>query len=90
MMYYYSRVFRAILPKRTKDYYALLVLVPLLTAPGYNLFFKKAPNITVHSETTYPPSVERGGTFYLNYDLQWDRTCEMTATRYIVASDNIE
>lgn len=90
MLHYYGRVLKAIFPRRIKDALAISVLVPLFAIPGYHMFFKTAPNVVVHTETTYPAEVIRGGTFYLNYDLSWDRSCELTAVRYVVASDNIE
>lgn len=90
MMTYYRRVISSIIPKRRKDFLAMVVLVPVIAIPGYHIFFKSPPNVTIYSETSYPKEIRRGETLMLNYDLSWDRTCEMTAARFITASDNIE
>lgn len=90
MMEYYTGIVRALIPRKTKDIVFMSIMVPMLSAVGYKFCFPNYPKVLVVSETQYPKEVISGSYFFLNFDLQWNQTCDVLAKRYITASDGIE
>lgn len=88
-LHYIKRVFKAVIPRRTADVITVSLMVVAIVYPSYKVIFQDMPIVTVYSETQYPRSVPRGGYFFLRFDLEFDRDCNIYARRFIIASDGV-
>nr|QIG67166.1 putative tail protein [Rhizobium phage RHph_TM26] len=89
-MLYMRTLARAVVPRKTHDIILVSIVASALFWAGYQAIFQTAPGTVVYTETQWPRSVPRGGFFYLNFDVAFDRSCTITAHRYIRASDGVE
>lgn len=89
-MDYWFGIFRALRPKKRKDYIAMGILIPALTYIGWKVTNPDYPTTIVWNETQYPKEVVSGSYFFLTFDLQWNQTCDVLSRRYITGNDGIQ
>lgn len=89
-MDYLRGVIKAVIPRKLKDIIAVAILASTFSYAGVKLVLDDPPKVNVYSETTYPKQAPRGGFFYLNFDLSFDRDCVVVARRLLIGSDGVE
>lgn len=89
-MNYARNVAKAIIPRKPHDILWVSVLCSLFVWAGYQTLLQAPPRAIVNTETQWPKSVPRGGYFYLNFDITFDKSCTIKARRFILASDGVE
>lgn len=89
-MNYLNGVARSLVPRSIRDAITLALLSIMLTYLGVRVLMPVPPKVQVFVETDYPRQVIRGSYFYLNFDLAFNKSCLVTARRYIVGNDGTE
>ncbi|QIG73275.1 hypothetical protein EVC02_054 [Rhizobium phage RHph_N17] len=89
-MLYMKTLAKAVIPRKPHDIVIVSILTTLFTWAGFQVLLQSPPRTIVNAETTWPSSVPRGGFFYLNFDLTFDKSCTLKAKRIITASDGVE
>lgn len=87
---YLRTLAKAVIPRKPHDIVIVSVLAALFTWAGFQILLQSPPRAIVNAETQWPRSVPRGGFFYLNFDLTFDKSCTIRARRIITASDGVE